>query len=134
MALPTGSSLGAYEIVSLLGSGGMGEVYRARDRKLGREVAIKVLPEAVERDPDRIARFEREARVLALLNHPHIAALYGMELSGDRHFLIMELVEGETLADRLRRGPMPVEDALRIASRSRTRSRRRTGKGSSTAT
>jgi Tol biopolymer transport system component len=116
MALPTGSSLGAYEIVSPLGSGGMGEVYRARDRKLGREVAIKVLPEAVERDPDRIARFEREARVLASLNHPHIAALYGMELAGDRHFLIMELVEGETLADRVRRGPIPVEDALRIAT------------------
>jgi serine/threonine protein kinase len=95
MALSAGSSLGAYEIQSPLGSGGMGEVYRARDRKLGREVAIKVLPEAVEREPDRIARLEREARVLALLNHPHIAALYGMELAGDRHFLIMELVEGE---------------------------------------
>jgi predicted Ser/Thr protein kinase len=115
MTLGIGSTLGVYEIVSPLGSGGMGEVYRARDRKLGREVAIKVLPEAVERDPDRVARFEREARVLALLNHPHIAALYGMELAGDRHFLIMELVEGETLADRLRRGPIPVEDALRIA-------------------
>jgi serine/threonine-protein kinase len=115
MALPAGSSLGAYEIQSPLGSGGMGEVYRARDRKLGRAVAIKVLPEAVERDPDRIARFEREARVLALLNHPHIAALYGMERSGDRHFLIMELVDGETLADRLRRGALPVEEALRIA-------------------
>ncbi len=113
--LVPGTRLGSYEIVSALGAGGMGEVYRARDRRLGREVAIKVLPEAVEREPERIARFEREARVLASLNHPHIAGLYGMELAGDRHFLIMELVEGETLADRLRRGPIPVEEALRIA-------------------
>ena len=123
--------LGAYEIVSPLGSGGMGEMYRARDRKLGREVAIKVLPEAVERDADRIARFEREAKVLALLNHSHIAALYGMDLAGDRHFLIMELVEGETLADRIRRpeglrlpgegsgrpSGLPIDEALRIAIR-----------------
>ena len=115
MTLGNGSALGVYEIVSPLGSGGMGEVYRARDTRLGREVAIKVLPAAVEREPERIARFEREARVLASLNHPHIAALYGMERSGDRHFLIMELVEGETLADRLRRGPIPVEEALQIA-------------------
>jgi serine/threonine-protein kinase len=115
MALATGSTLGVYEIVSLLGSGGMGEVYRARDTKLGREVAIKVLPEAFAFDPDRVARFEREAKVLASLNHPHIAALHGMEVSEGRHFLIMELVEGETLADRLRRGALPVEDTLKIA-------------------
>jgi serine/threonine protein kinase len=109
----------------------MGEVYRARDTKLGREVAIKVLPEALAFDPDRIARFEREAKVLASLNHPHIAALHGMEQSGDRHFLIMEPVEGETLAERLARSKdralpdigsagvstpaIAVEDALAIA-------------------
>ena len=93
----------------------MGEVYRAHDTKLGRSVAIKVLPEAFASDPERIARFEREAKLLASLNHPHIAALYGMESDGDRHFLVMELVEGETLADRLRRGPIRVEDALTIA-------------------
>ena len=135
MALATGSTLGAYEIVSPLGSGGMGEVYRARDTKLGRAVAIKVLPEAFAFDPDRVARFEREAKVLASLNHPHIAALHGMEVSDGRHFLIMELVEGETLAERLARsggpkGPplhssgrsagssdpaIPIEDALKIA-------------------
>ena len=101
MALSAGTRLGLYEILSALGSGGMGEVYRARDTKLGREVAIKVLPEAFLFDPDRVARFEREAKVLASLNHPHIAALYGMEESGGRHFLVMELVEGETLAERL---------------------------------
>jgi serine/threonine protein kinase len=95
MALSAGSSLGAYEILSPLGSGGMGEVYRARDTKLGRGVAIKVLPEALAHDPERVARLEREAKVLASLNHPHIAGLYGMEIAGDRHFLIMELVEGE---------------------------------------
>src|SRR3954464_1743198 len=95
--LSAGSRLGAYEIGNLLGAGGMGEVYRARDTRLGREVAIKVLPDALALDPDRIARFEREAKVLASLNHAHIAALYGMEQSGDRHFLVMELVEGETL-------------------------------------
>ena len=93
----------------------MGEVYRARDNKLGRSVAIKVLPDAVATDPDRIARFEREAKVLASLNHPHIAALFGMEKSGDRHFLVMELVEGETLGERIAYGPLVAEDALRIA-------------------
>jgi serine/threonine-protein kinase len=116
-----GTRFGAYEIVSPLGAGGMGEVYRARDTKLGREVAVKVLPEALAGDPDRVQRFEREAKVLASLNHPHIAQLYGMEQSaaGDggaaRHFLVMELVEGETLHDRLQRGALPVEEALAIA-------------------
>ena len=105
----------SYEIVSVLGAGGMGEVYRARDTKLGREVAIKVILDVFAADPDRIARFEREAKVLASLNHPHIAALYGLEQSGAQHFLVMELVEGQTLAERLLRGPMPVDDALAIA-------------------
>ena len=108
-------NLGHYEIESLLGAGGMGEVYRARDTKLGRGVAVKVLPEAFANDSDRLPRFEREAKVLASLNHPNIAALYGMEESGGIHFLAMELVEGETLAERLRRGPIPVEEAMKIA-------------------
>src|SRR5258706_13671796 len=106
MPLTPGTRLGVYEILSVLGAGGMGEVYRARDAKLGREVAIKVILDVFAADPDRIARFEREAKVLASLNHPHIAALYGMEQSGARHFLVMELVEGQTLAERLLRGPM----------------------------
>src|SRR5258708_7320020 len=115
MPLVTGTRLGFYEVVALLGAGGMGEVYRARDTKLGREVAIKVLPDAFAFDPERVARFKREAQVLASLNHPHIAALYGMEEASSTastssgqagsgqavHFLIMELVEGETLAERL---------------------------------
>src|SRR6266568_531253 len=114
MPLPAGIRFGAYEIVSALGAGGMGEVYRARDTKLGRSVAIKILPDTLVADPERIARFEREAKMLAALNHPHIAALYGMEESGGRHFLVMELVEGETLAERLQRGAMPIEEALKI--------------------
>ena len=87
----------------------------ARDTKLGRIVALKILPDTLSADPDRIARFEREARVLASLNHPHIAALYGLEQTTGRHVLVMELVDGETLADRLRRGPMPVREALLAA-------------------
>ena len=100
MSLATGTRLNAYEIVAPLGAGGMGEVYRAQDTKLGRSVALKILPDALASDPDRVARFEREAKVLASLNHPHIAALHGIEESGGRHFLVMELVEGETLAER----------------------------------
>src|SRR5258706_16030364 len=93
----------------------MGEVYRARDAKLGREVAIKVILEVFAADSDRVARFEREAKVLASLNPPHIAALYGMEQSGAQHFLVMEIVEGRTLAERLLRDPLPVEETLAIA-------------------
>jgi serine/threonine-protein kinase len=104
MTIATGTKLGGYEVLALLGAGGMGEVYRATDTKLGRSVAVKVLPEAFEFDADRVQRFEREAKVLASLNHPHIAALYGMEEAGGRHFLVMELVEGETLAERLAMG------------------------------
>ncbi len=113
--LTAGTHLGSYEVVAPLGAGGMGEVYRARDTKLGRSVAIKILPETFATDPDRTARFEREAKVLASLNHPHIAALFGMELDAGRHFLVMELVEGETLAERIARGPLAVEEALAIA-------------------
>ncbi len=112
MALEAGSTLGHYEVVSSLGAGGMGEVYRAMDTKLGREVAIKLLLEEVSTDPERLARFEREARVLASLNHNNIATLYGFEKEGDTSFLVMELVEGETLADRIAHGPIPVEEAI----------------------
>ena len=112
MALKAGGRLGHYEILSSLGAGGMGEVYRAKDTKLGREVAIKLLLEEVASDPERLARFDREARVLASLNHSNIATLYGFETEGDTSFLVMELVEGETLADRIRRGAIPVDEAL----------------------
>ena len=110
-----GTKLAHYEITSHLGSGGMGEVYQATDSKLGRSVAIKLLPEAFTHDTERVARFEREARVLASLNHPNIAAIYGLEESGERKFLVMELVEGETLAERIKRGPIPVDESLAIA-------------------
>src|SRR5262245_12431533 len=115
MALTIGTQFGSHEIISLLGKGGMGEVYRARDTKLGRDVAIKVLPEQFASSAERLARFEREARLLASLNHPNIAAIYGIEESAGTRFLILELVEGETLAERLTRGAMPAEDALQVA-------------------
>jgi aminoglycoside phosphotransferase (APT) family kinase protein len=98
--LNPGTKLGSYEVVGTLGAGGMGEVYRARDTKLGRDVALKVLPQAFTQDPQRMARFEREARTLASLNHPNIAAICGLEESGSTRALVMELVEGETLAER----------------------------------
>src|SRR6186713_231808 len=110
-----GTKLAHYEITSHLGTGGMGEVYEASDSKLGRSVAIKLLPEAFTHDPDRAARFEREARVLASLNHPNIAAIYGVEESAGRKYLVMELVPGETLAERIKAGAIPVDDALSIA-------------------
>ena len=111
MAPLTGTSLGPYEILSIVGAGGMGEVYRARDAKLHRDVAIKVLPPAVGADPERIARFEREAQLLAALNHPNIAHVYGLEESGRTRALVMELVDGPTLADRIATGPIPFDDA-----------------------
>jgi serine/threonine protein kinase len=107
--------IGVYHIQTLLGAGGMGEVYRAKDTKLNREVALKVLPNAFTRDPDRLARFKREAQVLASLNHPHIGAIHGFEDSGDIHALVLELVEGDTLAERIARGPIPLDEALPIA-------------------
>jgi serine/threonine-protein kinase len=110
-----GTKLAHYEITSHLGSGGMGDVYKATDLKLGRSVAIKRLPEALSRDSEYTARFEREAKLLASLNHPNIAAIYGLEQSGDTRFLVLELVEGETLADRIQRGAIPVEESLRLA-------------------
>src|SRR5918993_3613316 len=111
MALAAGDKLGAFEIVSQLGAGGMGEVYRARDSKLKREVAIKVLPADVANDRERLARFQREAEVLASLNHPHIAHVYGVE----ENALVMELVEGEDLSQRIARGPIPIDEALAMA-------------------
>src|SRR5215475_10839452 len=110
-----GTKLAHYEITSHLGTGGMGEVYQATDTKLGRSVAIKFLPEAFSHDTERVARFQREARVLASLNHSNIAAIYGLEEIYSRHFLVMELVPGETLADRIKRGAIPIEEALAIA-------------------
>jgi eukaryotic-like serine/threonine-protein kinase len=115
MALSSGSQLGPYQIVAPLGVGGMGEVYRASDSRLRREVAIKVVPDATASDPHRMARFAREAQFLAALNHPNIASIYGFEESSTMHALIMELVEGTTLAERTALGPIPIEDALPIA-------------------
>src|SRR5689334_15344682 len=110
-----GTKLAQYEITTHLGSGGMGEVYQATDAKLGRSVAIKFLPEAFSHDSERVARFEREARVLASLSHSNIAGIYGLEESGDRKFLVMELVGGETLAERIKRGPVPLDESVGIA-------------------
>jgi Tol biopolymer transport system component len=115
MPLAAGSSFGPYEIVAPLGAGGMGEVYRGRDPRLGRDVAIKILPASVGDDPERLARFDREARLLAALNHPHIATIHGVEDAGGVRALVLELVEGVTLAERLTRGPLPLGDALHIA-------------------
>jgi eukaryotic-like serine/threonine-protein kinase len=115
LALAPGTRLGPYEIVAALGAGGMGEVYRATDTKLKRPVAIKILPRALAVDPDRLARFQREAEVLASLNHPHIATIYGLENADGLDALVMELVDGEDLARRLARGPLPTDDALAIA-------------------
>jgi serine/threonine-protein kinase len=109
-----GKTLGHYQITSQLGKGGMGEVYQAKDQKLGRDVAIKVLPDEFAKDADRVARFQREAKVLASLNHPNIAAIHGLEESGGTNFLVLELVEGETLADRIKAGPITVEESLKL--------------------
>ncbi len=113
--LNAGTKLGSYEITAAIGAGGMGEVYQAHDTKLGRDVAIKVLPEAFAHDPERLARFQREAKMLAALNHPNIAAIYGLEEDAGRNYLVMELVPGETLRERsAREGALPLEEALGI--------------------
>src|SRR5580698_8223486 len=112
MPITIGARLGSYEVVAQIGAGGMGEVYRAHDTKLGRDVAIKVLPEAFAHDSDRLARFQREAKMLAALNHPNIATIYGLEQSGGTSYLVMELVSGETLQERVKRdGAVPVEES-----------------------
>src|SRR6516225_10938867 len=111
MGLSAGDRLGVYEIGSPLGAGGMGEVCRARDTKLGRDVALKVLPDSLAHDPERLARFEREAHLLAALNHPSIAHVYGIEDTTGVRALVMELVEGPTLADRIAQGSIPLDEA-----------------------
>ncbi len=115
MSLNVGSRLGHYDVTALIGEGGMGQVYQATDTKLNRQVALKVLPEAFATDPDRLARFQREAQVLASLNHPNIAQIHGLEESEGIKALVMELVEGPTLADRIAQGAIPVDEALPIA-------------------
>jgi len=115
LSLSPGTRLGVFELTELIGRGGMGEVYRARDTKLDRDVAIKVLPEAFVADPERVTRFLREAKTLASLNHPNIAAIYGLEQANSIHALVMELVKGEDLSQRIARGAIPLDDALPIA-------------------
>jgi serine/threonine protein kinase len=115
MPLLPGSRLGVYEVTAQIGEGGMGQVYRATDTSLKRQVAIKVLPETLAADADRLARFQREAEVLASLNHPNIAAIHGLEQSGGVNALVMELVEGEDLSQRIARGAIPLDEALPIA-------------------
>ena len=115
MTLSTGTKLSNYEITSQIGKGGMGEVYQAKDTKLGRDVAIKVLPEEFAQDTDRVALFQREAKLLASLNHPNIAAIYGLEEADGTHFLVLELVEGQTLGEQIKSGPIPVQEALKLA-------------------
>ncbi|MGK2856394.1 MAG: serine/threonine-protein kinase, partial [Thermoanaerobaculia bacterium] len=115
MQLPSGTKLAHYEIAAAIGKGGMGEVYRAKDTRLGRDVAIKLLPEEFTRDAERLVRFEREARLLASLNHPHIAAIHGLEEVDGARFLVMELASGEDLSVRLQRGPIPLRESIEIA-------------------
>src|SRR6266581_2978527 len=109
MPLTAGLHLGPYEILSALGAGGMGEVYRARDSRLNRDVALKILPESFTHDPERLARFRREAQILAALNHPHIGAIYGLDDANGTQFLVLELVDGESLDRRIKRGPLPID-------------------------
>src|ERR1041385_4348158 len=115
MSLSPPCRIGSYDVTDRIGAGGMGEVYRARDRKLGRDVAMKVLPSEFSADPERMARFQREAQLLAALNHPHIAAIYGLEETENIRALIMELVEGPTLSDRIAVGAIPLDESLRTA-------------------
>src|SRR5688572_14836315 len=115
MPLAPGTRIGPYEVTSALGSGGMGVVYRARDTKLGRTVAIKALPELFASDPEHVARFAREAQLLATLNHPHIGGIHGLEEDHGSRFLILEYIDGQSLAERLTAGPMPLDEALEVA-------------------
>ena len=136
MPLSPGTRLGHYDVTTLLGEGGMGEVWQARDTKLDRDVALKVLPEVFTQDPDRLARFEREAKVLASLNHPNIGSIYGLEEAEGGKFraLVLELVEGPTLADRIKQGRFRSTKPCPSPSRSPRPSKRPTSKVSSTAT
>ena len=114
MELAPNTALGHYRLIEKIGEGGMGVVWRAADTTLGREVAIKALPAAVAQDPEHLARFEREAKLLASLSHPNIAGILGVEEVGDARYLVLEYIEGETLADRIARGPLPVDEAMEI--------------------
>src|SRR5437867_13006550 len=116
MSLTVGARLGPFEVVAPIGAGGMGEVYRARDTRLGRDVAVKVLPTHLSESAEARARFEREARVVSGLNHPHICVLHDLGRQGDVDYLVMELVEGEPLADRIARGPLPIAEVLRLGA------------------
>ena len=116
-----GTTISHYKVLEKIGQGGMGEVYRATDTKLNRDVALKILPQQFASDSQRMARFQREAEVLASLNHPNIAAIHSFEHSDDIHFLVLELVEGETLAERVAKGPVPVEEALEVCRQIRSR-------------
>src|SRR5262249_28117187 len=115
MTITPGTRIGPYEVTSRVGEGGMGVVYRAHDTQLKRDVALKFLPDHFANDPDRLTRFQREAQVLASLNHHNIAQIHGLERMGASSCIVMELVEGETLADRLQRGPIPIDEAMRFA-------------------
>jgi len=115
MSVSAGTRLGPYELTAAIGSGGMGEVYKARDTRLNRDVALKILPSSFTQDPDRLARFRREAQLLAALNHPHIGAIYDLADAGGAQYLVLEFVDGETLDRRIARGPLPAGDALEIA-------------------
>src|SRR5262249_19289132 len=114
MGIKPGMRIGPYDVTAPLGAGGMGEVFRARDARLQRDVALKLLPDHFATDADRLTRFQREAQVLAALNHPNIAQIYGLEQSGSSSCIVMEFVEGETLADRLTRAPLSVDDTIQI--------------------
>src|SRR5262245_45112283 len=115
MSLSVGSRIGSYEVLSLLGKGGMGEVYRARDTKLDRDAALKLLPDSLMRDQEYLTRFQREARALAALSHPHVAQIYGLEELGERQCIVMEFISGPTLEDRIRQGPIAIDEALELA-------------------
>ena len=115
MSLAPGTRLGPYEVLAPIGAGGMGEVYRARDTKLNRDVALKLLPDSFAHDRERLARFTREAQTLASINHPRIATAFGLEEAGDVRALVMEFVDGEDLSARIARGPIPVDEALSVA-------------------
>src|SRR5687768_12016716 len=116
MSLAAGTRFGSYDVGAQIGVGGMGEVFRARDSRLNRDVALKVLPDSFVNDPDRLARFQREAHVLASLNHPNIAGIYGVEEVSGVRALVMELVEGPTLDERITKGPIPIDEAINIAA------------------
>ena len=134
MPLNVGTRLGHYDVTALIGEGGMGQVYRAVDTKLDRNVALKILPDAFVNDPERLARFQREAKVLASLYHPNIAQIYGLEEAGDSPALVLEYVPGPTLQDRIAKGPIPLEEALPIARQIAEALEAATSRGSFTAT